>query len=65
MRLGIVLICVALLAALGFGVYSVRTDALKADALQLEEQQRRNRALEQETARLQAFVESPICAGKP
>lgn len=56
------LLCVCLATALGVGIYTVRVDALKAEALRVDGQQRRNKALEQETARLQTFVESPLCA---
>lgn len=58
---GTILLCVLLLAGLGFGVYTVRADAQKAEELRLNAQQRRNRSLEQETAQLRAFVESPLC----
>lgn len=60
-RTFLVLMTVLLLVAVGFAVYSVRSDALQARDRQLANQNSKNAALSDEITRLDAFLHSPLC----
>lgn len=60
-RTFLVLVSLLLLAGIGYAVYSVRTDALRARELQLARQTSKNVALSEEITRLDTFLNSPLC----
>lgn len=52
---------ILILCAVGYAVYSLRTGARHGQETQLAELKQRNAALADETARLEAFLDSPLC----